>query len=184
MVDAICRFCGTQFTPRDHRRYCNECHYAPPAVYRFSCPDGRSFVGSTSDLKARSLKGLSRTNRRIKTAIEKYPQSRLQIEACRRAARTAEQDEVSAPPKVATPDQSAESPKAQYAAEEDAAPPTDVLASGMALVESAIDLALKARSDAGRRAEFFANLRSYIDTVEAFGAPGDRPDCCRHHEYL
>jgi hypothetical protein len=24
MVDAICRFCGAQFTPRDHRRYCND----------------------------------------------------------------------------------------------------------------------------------------------------------------
>jgi hypothetical protein len=74
MNDRICRACGAQFAPRTRLlRYCDECRKISNAVYRFICPDGRSYVGSTQDLKVRKSIGLSRSNRRIKVAIEKYP---------------------------------------------------------------------------------------------------------------
>src|SRR5262249_54391981 len=54
------------------RKHCCECRWQT-AVYRFVCPDGRSYVGSTHDLRTRAVKGLLRSNRRIKEVIEKYP---------------------------------------------------------------------------------------------------------------
>jgi hypothetical protein len=68
--ERLCRDCGSPI-PRC-RKHCWECHWQT-AVYRFVCPDGRSYVGSTHDLRKRPLKGLSRSNRRIKAVIEKFP---------------------------------------------------------------------------------------------------------------
>ena len=56
--------------------YCSDdCRFgAPaPAVYRFVCPDGRSYVGSVKDYRNRAKKGLRRSNSRLIAAFEKYP---------------------------------------------------------------------------------------------------------------
>jgi hypothetical protein len=58
MGDGVCCVFGVS-VPR-WRKYCNEC-YRPIAVYRFVAPDGRSYVGSSHNLRTRLLKGLSRS---------------------------------------------------------------------------------------------------------------------------
>jgi hypothetical protein len=83
MSAATCRACGAQFDRRHRRNYCNDCH-CQTAVYRFVCPDGRSYVGSTHDLGTRSVKGLLRNNRRIKAALEKYPPETWRFEILER----------------------------------------------------------------------------------------------------
>jgi hypothetical protein len=76
-----CCSCGGSI-PR-WQKYCGECS-RQTAVYRFVCPDGRSYVGSTHDLRARPLKGLSRSNRRIEAVIEKYPPETWRFEVLER----------------------------------------------------------------------------------------------------
>jgi hypothetical protein len=85
MSERPCRTCGAQFVLRDRKiKYCHACRTASTAVYRFICPDGRSYVGSTHNLKVRPLKGLSRSNRRIKAIIEKYPPETWRFEVLER----------------------------------------------------------------------------------------------------
>jgi hypothetical protein len=42
-------------------------------VYRFICPDGRSYVGSVSDSRNRFNNGIARSNSLLIAAFEKYP---------------------------------------------------------------------------------------------------------------
>lgn len=81
MSEGFCRSCGGSI-PR-WRKYCVECCYQT-AVYRFICPDGRSYVGSTHDLRTRAVNGLLRSNRRIKAVIEKYPPETWRFEVLER----------------------------------------------------------------------------------------------------
>jgi hypothetical protein len=74
-----CRACQKSFTPcgrgRHVRLYCSdECRRVPaPAVYRFVCPDSRSYVGSVSDIRRREVHGIARSNPWLKAAFERYP---------------------------------------------------------------------------------------------------------------
>jgi hypothetical protein len=71
-----CKACGQGFISYSRRVYCSdECrHGAPaPAVYRFVCPDRRSYVGSTVDWRNRTDNGLRRSNTRLIAAFEQYP---------------------------------------------------------------------------------------------------------------
>jgi hypothetical protein len=72
----ICRACNHQFRTKQHNReYCNKHRRAPsvPSVYRFVCPDGRSYVGSVSDGLIRDREGVGRRNGLLDEAFEKYP---------------------------------------------------------------------------------------------------------------
>jgi hypothetical protein len=74
MTDAICRACGEQFVLwRRTLKYCDGCRTKYPGVYRYICPDGRSYVGSAWFLKLRPVNGLSRSNARIDAALKEYP---------------------------------------------------------------------------------------------------------------
>jgi hypothetical protein len=53
------------------RKYCDAC--SAPAIYRFVCPDGRSYVGSTSYPRDRNLRGLERSNSWLLEAFERHP---------------------------------------------------------------------------------------------------------------
>jgi hypothetical protein len=44
-----------------------------PGVYRFICPDGRSYVGAARDIHNRGRGGLGRRNSRIDKALESHP---------------------------------------------------------------------------------------------------------------
>jgi hypothetical protein len=55
-------------------KFCPECQLAKfPIVYRFICPDGRSYVGSVADGRNRISCGISRSNSRLLAAFEQYP---------------------------------------------------------------------------------------------------------------
>ena len=43
------------------------------AVYRYVCPDGRSYVGSTGNIRTRDKQGLKRSNLRLDEAFKTYP---------------------------------------------------------------------------------------------------------------
>ena len=70
----LCKRCGRPFV-RAWRQYCSdECRVArSPAVYRFICPDGRSYVGSRNDCRARREEGIKGSNARLRAALEQYP---------------------------------------------------------------------------------------------------------------
>ena len=74
-----CLACGEPLPPGSHgrRKFCPEkCDHKrrpAPAIYRFVCPDGRSYVGSAADIRTRNRSGLSRSNRWIDKAIATYP---------------------------------------------------------------------------------------------------------------
>jgi hypothetical protein len=44
-----------------------------PAVYRFICPDGRSYVGPRRDIRKRHAYGVSNHNQRLADALDQYP---------------------------------------------------------------------------------------------------------------
>jgi hypothetical protein len=44
-----------------------------PGVYRFICPDGRSYVGAVKNCRKRAKKGIARLNHRLAAAFEQYP---------------------------------------------------------------------------------------------------------------
>jgi hypothetical protein len=77
-----CKACGTQFPPPTYlSKYCDNCRKPAPGVYRFVCPDGRSYVGSTRWLKTRPVFGLSRRNLLITAAADGYPLETWTFEA-------------------------------------------------------------------------------------------------------
>src|SRR5262249_40278557 len=73
-----CLTCGRRLAASYHGscRYCSRhCRtYKLPAVYRWVCPDGRSYVGSTynHELRLRCW-GLKPSNSRLASALKKYP---------------------------------------------------------------------------------------------------------------
>jgi hypothetical protein len=72
----ICQVCGKSFpSPPKARTFCSpDCLPArAPVVYRFVCPDGRSYVGSVSDSRNRFNNGIARSNSRLIAAFAKYP---------------------------------------------------------------------------------------------------------------
>jgi hypothetical protein len=67
----ICQVCGKSFaSPHKAREFCSP---RAPVVYRFICPDGRSYVGSVSDSRNRFNSGIARSNSRLIAAFAKYP---------------------------------------------------------------------------------------------------------------
>jgi hypothetical protein len=44
-----------------------------PAIYRWVCPDGRSYVGSTGNHHVRKRPRVDRVNRLLRTAFKRYP---------------------------------------------------------------------------------------------------------------
>jgi hypothetical protein len=42
-------------------------------VYRFICPDGRSYIGSASDSRNRFNNGIARSNLRLAPALKQHP---------------------------------------------------------------------------------------------------------------
>jgi hypothetical protein len=77
-----CRSCGKPFVPRHHLAwYCQkrDCG-GHPAVYRFVCPDGKSYVGSRQRIRNRKKewKVTHRgwgpgPNQRVRAAFARYP---------------------------------------------------------------------------------------------------------------
>jgi hypothetical protein len=71
--------CGRPFETHRGCLYCSpKCrnekyqHQRRPAVYRFVCPDGRSYVGAVQDIRWRG-NGFQRLNARLLAAFEQYP---------------------------------------------------------------------------------------------------------------
>src|SRR5262245_47836047 len=54
-----------------------------PVIYRFICPDGRSYVGSTGDIGGRN-RLIGRVNKRLTAAFKKYPPQQWQFEIIER----------------------------------------------------------------------------------------------------
>jgi hypothetical protein len=102
-----CKTCGRPFDSVCRRRYCGrpECQWAKaPAVYRFICPDGRSYVGAVGNSRWRADGGLRRCNTRLLAAFEEHPPEhwtyevleRLPPGCSRRELREAEQRHIDA----------------------------------------------------------------------------------------
>jgi hypothetical protein len=70
-----CMTCGRPFKTQRGCLYCSpECRdIKAPAVYRFICPDGRSYVGAVRDIRWRGNNGIQRSNPRLLTAFQQYP---------------------------------------------------------------------------------------------------------------
>jgi hypothetical protein len=68
-----CKTCGQPFERTNwNRKYCSPCRDRP-SVYRYICPDGRSYVGSACwYINTRDAKGINRSNARLKAAFEQY----------------------------------------------------------------------------------------------------------------
>lgn len=74
----VCKTCKRRFEASYWlERYCSsKCEratYKAPAVYRFICPDGRSYVGAVRDCRKRAEKGIARSNPWLEAAFKKYP---------------------------------------------------------------------------------------------------------------
>src|SRR5262249_17594738 len=83
--------CITCEQPFQSRRgglwYCSdECRPTSkePAVYRFICPDGRSYVGSVRDCRKRANNGIQRSNSRLLAAFEQHPPETFAYEVLER----------------------------------------------------------------------------------------------------
>jgi hypothetical protein len=59
--------CRQSFAFRRERHRPNKC----PAVYRFVCPDGRSYVGAAGNCRKRGR--INRSNARLRAAFELHP---------------------------------------------------------------------------------------------------------------
>jgi hypothetical protein len=73
-----CLACGKPLPVGQGRKYCGPVSCAPrkrpaPVVYRYVCPDGRSYVGSVSNVRYRDSAGLCRCNAWIAKALATYP---------------------------------------------------------------------------------------------------------------
>ena len=72
-----CLTCGRRLPAsyRSNSWYCGKhCQtYKAPAVYRYVCPDGRSYVGSTCNHELRLRAGIKPSNPRLASALKKYP---------------------------------------------------------------------------------------------------------------
>jgi hypothetical protein len=78
-----CKTCGKEFKRNRGRSfYCShKCRVTrDPAVYRFVCPDGRSYVGSRGDIRSRQKMGMRGQNHRLKKAVEQFPSDAWRFE--------------------------------------------------------------------------------------------------------
>jgi hypothetical protein len=74
MSERPCCACGRLFTPCNwQNKYCRECRRGVPIVYRYICPDGRSYVGAVGDGRRRDVYGIKRSNARLLDAFEQFP---------------------------------------------------------------------------------------------------------------
>jgi hypothetical protein len=75
MRKLFCKSCEQEFDSYNRVQFCSQhCRSArAPAVYRFICPDGRSYVGSQKDCRKRANEGIQRRNTRLLAAFEKHP---------------------------------------------------------------------------------------------------------------
>jgi hypothetical protein len=79
-----CKTCGKTFAPfyahwtdphQEYWLFCSpRCQWArAPGIYKFTCPDGRVYVGGVGDLRRRAAKGIARSNRRLEEAFKQHP---------------------------------------------------------------------------------------------------------------
>ena len=97
MPDISCKACGRIFGPYHGAIYCSpECRNSAkaPAVYRFICPDGRSYVGAVKDCRKRGEKGIQRSNGRLLTAFKKHPLKTFIYEVLERLPRGCSEQEL------------------------------------------------------------------------------------------
>jgi hypothetical protein len=90
----ICRACGRSFDPTlrpfdrvfRSRTFCTpECRARPsPAVYRYVCPDGRSYVGAVANIEERNEGGICRLNPWLAAAFERHPPETFVFEVLER----------------------------------------------------------------------------------------------------
>jgi hypothetical protein len=75
MMKRLCKACVRHFDSYGGVEFCSPgCRTTrAPAVYRFICPDGRSYVGGVKDCRKRANKGIQRRNTRLLSAFEKHP---------------------------------------------------------------------------------------------------------------
>ena len=71
-----------------------------PVVYRFVCPDGRSYVAAAGDISNRNDKGIQRSNRRLEAAFKQYPPETWTFENSRAAAYRLHRDREEEPSNV------------------------------------------------------------------------------------
>src|SRR5262245_30350592 len=75
MTELACKTCGRTFTRRKRSLHCSKQCAQPkkPVVYRYVCPDGRSYVGAVLDSRHRFDNGIQRSNPRLEAAYEQHP---------------------------------------------------------------------------------------------------------------
>jgi hypothetical protein len=84
-----CAACGRPIAGADRgwrRHYCSrECKRRPaPAVFRFVCPDGRSYIGCVADVRERSKHGPTYATAQITDALRQYPPKQWTFEVLER----------------------------------------------------------------------------------------------------
>lgn len=92
-----CKACGLTFDPYHGALYCSdECRKGAkdPAVYRFICPDGRSYIGSVKDCRRRGELGIRRSNTRLLAAFKKHPPEKFIYEVLERLPRGCSEQEL------------------------------------------------------------------------------------------
>jgi hypothetical protein len=81
-----CIDCGARFKPpwrSPSLRVCGKCCPSNTAMYRWICPDGRSYVGSQMDIRGRQGR-LGRNNVRLREALKIYPAETWRFEILER----------------------------------------------------------------------------------------------------
>ncbi len=70
-----CVNCGAPLPSGLHRsrKTCAWCYRRMDGVYRYVCPEGRSYVGSSSDIRNRNRNGIDRSNPWLIEAFKKHP---------------------------------------------------------------------------------------------------------------
>jgi hypothetical protein len=103
VIEINCKACGRPFAPRRGRQFCDHVGRQRnrfPAVYRFICPDGRSYVGAVGDCRNRG--DIRRSNPRLLAAFDLHPPTTCTFEVLERltpgcsaeALRVAEQQDI------------------------------------------------------------------------------------------
>jgi hypothetical protein len=81
---------GQSFPKYRRKKYCSDhCRIAKaPAVYRFVCPDGRSYVGSRLNIKNRERDGIGPQNLWLRKALKRHPPEAFRFERTATAAKS------------------------------------------------------------------------------------------------
>jgi hypothetical protein len=80
-----CKSCGQEFEHKKRGQRALFCSHKcrmtrAPAVYRFVCPDGRSYVGSRGDIRSRQKMGMTGQNQRLREALQQFPSDAWRFE--------------------------------------------------------------------------------------------------------